>query len=167
MKKLILLLIGAIIGFAICYYYFNSQTQTEKSMANPPKGVITPAEAKVLDAAFDSRHQLISDSIVRRPDNRSAWWSLQDMRDYLSYADQQARDLGYTMDGVRVYLGAHANEGKEVGYTTVFIAPTGSKNVSEGGMVNMAQGGSGDIPGGSPLNDGSNGFPPNANYPNN
>ena len=55
-------------------------------MAQPPRGVITPAEAKTLDQAFDSRHQLISNSIVKRPDNRSSWYSLQDMRDYLDYA---------------------------------------------------------------------------------
>lgn len=167
MKRLFLLILGAIIGFGICYYFFNSKTQTEEPMAQPPKGVITPAQAETLDQAFDSRHQLISDSIVKRPDNRSSWYSLQDMRDYLDYAESQAKGLGYQMDGVRIYLGAHADEGPKVGYTTMFLVPTGTRNVSEGGMVPSMQGPSGDIPGGDGLNNGGDGNPPQANYPNN
>ena len=46
MKKLILLLLGVAIGFGLCYFYFNSN-QTEEAMTKPPRGVITPAEAKV------------------------------------------------------------------------------------------------------------------------
>ncbi len=163
MKKIVLLLFGIAIGFGICYFYFNNETTTE-SMTKP-KGVITPAEAKVLDQAFNSRHQLISDSIVKRPDNRSAWWSLADMRDYLNYAEAQTKDLGYTMDGVRVYLGAHADVKGEVGYTTMFFAPTGYKSVAEGNMLGSSLQGKGDISGGDGLNAGSDGNPPSANYP--
>ncbi|MBT8267139.1 MAG: hypothetical protein KJO41_07515 [Bacteroidia bacterium] len=166
MKKLLLLLLGLALGIAICYLFINPK-DTKEALAKPPAGVITPSEAKTLDAAFNSRHQLISDSIVKRPDNRSSWYSLQDMRDYLSYAEGQARDLGYTMDGVRIYLGAHANEGNQVGYTTMFLVPTGTKKVSEGGMITINMQDSGDIPGGSGFNNGGNGYPPNANYPNN
>jgi len=52
------------------------------------------------------------------------------MRDYLNYAENESKDLGYTMDGVRVYLGAHATT-KEVGYTTIFLVPTGVENTSQ------------------------------------
>ena len=57
MKKLILLLLGIAVGFGLGYFYFNSNS-TEEDMANRPKGVITPAEAKVLDTAFNNKHQL-------------------------------------------------------------------------------------------------------------
>ena len=130
-----------------------------------PKGLITPAEAKALDKAFDSRHQLISDSIVKRPDNRSSWYSLEDMRAYLNLAEAEAKTAGYTMDGIRVYLGAHADDGNDVGYTTMFFIPTGTKNQSEGSMINMNLRKSGDIPGGNGLNGGDDGDPPPANYP--
>ncbi|WP_452227776.1 hypothetical protein [Lacinutrix sp. MEBiC02404] len=129
-----------------------------------PKGIITPQEAKVLDKAFDSRHQLISDSIVGRPDNRSAWWSLEDIEGFIEHAKAQSEKLGYDMNGIRVYLGAHADEGKMVGYTTMFMVPTGNASLSEGKVLS-APPGNGDIPGGSGLNDASGGEPPSANYP--
>lgn len=53
------------------------------------------------------------------------------MRNYLNYAENESKDLGYTMDGVRVYLGAHATT-KEVGYTTMFLVSTGVENISQG-----------------------------------
>jgi len=164
MKKIILLLLGIAIGFGICYFYFNNETTTE-SMTKP-KGVITPAEAKVLDQAFSLRHQLISDSIVKQPDNRSSWYSLTDLRDYLNYAENQAKELGYTMDGVRVYLGAHPTVKGQVGYTTMFFIPTGYESVAEGNMLGFStRGGGKDIPGGGGMNAGGDGDPPGANYP--
>ena len=163
MKKLILLLLGIAIGFALSYFYFNN-SKNEESMATP-KGLITPAEAEVLDKAFDTRHQLISDSIVKRPDNRSSWYSLEDMRDFLTLAENEANTAGYTMDGIRIYLGAYPDEGTEVGYTTMFFIPTGTKNTSEGNMINMQPSGSNDIPGANGLNYGEEGDPPESNYP--
>ncbi|MCX7547420.1 hypothetical protein OS188_05565 [Xanthomarina sp. F1114] len=165
MKKLSLLILGVIIGALVTYYFFsNCETKTQVTIV-APKGLITSEEARVLDAAFDKRHALISDSIVRRPDNRSAWWSLKDMRDYLNYAENESKELGYTMDGVRVYLGAYPTD-REVGYTTMFLVPTGVENISQGNstLINMLPPGGGDIPGGG-LNGGQPGMPPPANYP--
>ena len=161
MKKLLLLLFGFAIGFLVAYFYCCKINSTE-NMATP-KGLITSAEAKTLDNAFNSRHQLISDSIVGRPDNRSAWWSLDDIQSYITYAKNQATELGYDMNGIRVYLGAHPDTEKEVGSTTVFMVPTGDPSVSEGGM--KAATGNNDIPGGDGLNDGTDGDPVGANYP--
>ncbi len=166
MKNFFVFLVGALMGAAIVYFLYN-KTSTEEIVADP-KGIITPDEAKVLDQAFNSRHQLISDSIVKRPDNRSSWYSLSDVRSYLSIAEKQATDLGYTMDGVRIYLGAHPDTTNEVGYTTMFFVPTGTKNLAEGSMslfnFNFAAP-SPDIPGGDGLNGGEGGDPPSANYP--
>ena len=86
------------------------------------------------------------------------------MRTYLDFAESEAKGLGYIMDGVRVYLGAHPDE-KEVGYTTMFFIPTGTKSLSEGSMINLSLQKSGDVIGGSGLNGGENGIPPGANYP--
>ncbi|HLV39657.1 hypothetical protein [Xanthomarina sp.] len=176
MKKFSLLILGILIGGFATYFLVpnsgESQIQAPDASAKSfmaqiaaPKGLITPDEAKALDGAFNDRHALISESIVKRPDNRSAWWSLEDMQNYLKYAENESKELGYTMDGVRVYLGAYPTE-KEVGYTTMFIVPTGHKNLSRGSSAffNMAAPG-GDIPGGSGLNKGEPGMPPLANYP--
>lgn len=167
MKKIMYVLLGAALGVLGSYLYCsNCQVAETPPEVVAPRGIITPAEATALDQAFNTRHELISDSIVGRPDNRSSWYSLQDMKDYLSYAESQAKDLGYTMDGIRVYLGAHATVDSVPGYTTLFFIPTGSEAVSEGSTAPLsARTGSGDIPGGNGLNDGGLGDPPSANYP--
>ena len=168
MKNVLLLLVGAIIGGLATFYLCPecSSEGLEPPEIIKPKGVISPKEAMTLDKAFDSRHRLISDSIVRRPDNRSSWYSLDDMRNYLTYAENQAKELGYTMDGVRVYLGAHKDVDSVVGYTTMFFIPTGYKNIAEGSSSFMTRPPKGnDIDGGDGLDDGGEGDPPSANYP--
>ena len=165
MKKIVTLVLGFLLG-ALAMYYYSNQSLGESEAIVKPKGVITSAEAKTLDQAFNTRHELISDSIVKRPDNRSSWWSLEDMRDYLNYAEKESLELGYTMNGVRVYLGAYPTN-KEVGYTTMFMVPTGNLNVSEGGMslLNSRRGSNPDVPNAPGLNHGDGGNPPGANFP--
>ena len=126
-----------------------------------PKGLITPAEAKTLNDAYSARHQVISNRVTMRPDNRSSWYSLQDLQDFLSSAASQASELGYEMDGIRIYCGAYPDENGEVGLSTSFIVPTGTP-IEGGGEGN---GGSGDIQGANGLNKGGQGDPPGANYP--
>ncbi len=170
MRKIGLVLIGIVIGALGSYFYFSGEN-VESSMAKQvivkPKGLINPQTAEGLSQGFNSRHRLISDSIVKRPDNRSSWWSLQDLRNYLNYAENQAIDLGYTMNGVRLYLGAHPKANERAGLTTMFFAPTGSVSISESSMFyfGMQKEDNGDIPGAEALNRGSDGWPPNASYP--
>ena len=132
-----------------------------------PKGLVKPGEAKALDRAYNLKHRIINDSLFKghkRSDNRSSWWSIEDIQSYINYAENQAGELGYRMDGLRVYLGSHPNAHGETGLTTMFIVPTGTKNTSKGSLFPF-QGGSGDIEGGDGLNMGGQGDPPGANYP--
>lgn len=166
MKQFVVFLLGALAGAAVVYFVCCKVDLADGIIE--PKGLIAPEQAKILDEAFNSRHQLISDSIVKRPDNRSSWYSLTDMRNYLDYAENKSKDLGYTMDGIRVYLGAYPDTANEVGYTTMFFIPTGTKNMAEGSMTmfhwNMAAS-SPDITGAPGFNMGTPGNPPSANYP--
>ncbi len=120
-----------------------------------PKGAISPEEAKALNDAYTARHAVIS-NFIKRQDNRSAWFSLEDLEAYLTQAKKDHPD----MDGVRIYMGAYPDEGGQVGYTTAFIVPTAPDSLGKDG-----KGGSGDIQDGSGLNYGGQGDPPNANYP--
>jgi len=169
MKNFGLLLFGILIGALAMYFYCCKEDKMESMEAiAPPKGLISPTEARTLDQAFNLRHQLISDSIVGKPngDNRSSWYALEDINNYIKYADSQATSLGYTLNGLRVYLGAHASTPKEVGLTTMFFAPTGYKTTAEGNMISFSmRQGNPDIPGGNGLNGGREGNPPGANYP--
>jgi len=141
MKKPVLLLLGIAIGIGVSYFYFNRQeaatTSEEATMVRAivkPKGVITPAQAKVLNNKWSDTRENAMDSIISRisqgrikKDNRSSWWSLEDIKDYLANAENQAESLGYTMNGIRIYQGVYegnAPNGK-ADYATLFWVPTG------------------------------------------
>ena len=167
MKKLVLLILGFILGALAMYFYCCKQEPEALTTSAPPKGIITPAEAMVLDKAYDTRYNLISDSIVTRKggDNRSSWFSIDEMETFLLYAANQAGELDYTLTGIRIYAGAEPSDAQGAGYTTFFMMPTGSKNTSHGSMFMLQGGGKGDIIGGNGLNHGTEGQPPGANYP--
>jgi hypothetical protein len=133
-----------------------------------PKGLIKPNEAIALDQAYNLRHRIVSDSLfsnTKTGDNRSSWWSIEEIQNYINHAENQAGELGYTMDGLRVYLGAYPDIKGEAGLTTMFFVPTGILNTSQGSMFPMPQDGSGDIKGADGLNFGGHGNPPGVNYP--
>ncbi|SDS49251.1 hypothetical protein SAMN04515667_2297 [Formosa sp. Hel1_31_208] len=172
MKKLGSIILGFIIGVGGMYYYtqyYGEPAVTDALAPMTPKGIVKPNEIKSLTQAYNSRYDTISSVFFRGVeggDNRSSWYSLTDLENYLELAANQAEDLGYTMDGVRLYLGAHPAVKNAPGYTTILFVPTGTKNMSEGNMLYLNyQVGSPDIPGGDGLDHGSNGIPPSANYP--
>jgi len=170
MKKLVLLILGFILGALAMYFYCkNNQLNIDDMAETPtPKGIISPAEIKVLTEAYNPRYEAINDSIfrgVKGGDNRSSWYSLEDLSNFLTLAEKQASDLKYTMDGVRLYLGAHPAVGNVPGYTTLLFVPTGYPMGEEGAVFGAKQGGNGDIPGGNGLDMGEQGKPPGANYP--
>lgn len=123
-------------------------------------GLISPEEAKELDANYTERYNLISRDITKRNDNRSTWFAIEDLEAYLEHAKKQAIKLGYELNGIRIYNGAYKNENSKVGYSTVFLVPTADNSLGKDG-----NGGGGDIDGGDGLNRGSAGNPPGANYP--
>lgn len=166
MRNFLILIVGVLIG-AVAMYLYCCQPTSEVSVTTP-KGLITADQMKQLDQAYNPRHRLISDSIVNRAggDNRSSWYDLDEVRNYLNYAEKEAEKLGYTMDGIRVYLGAHPDQNGQAGYTTMFFVPTGRSNQAVASMFSFSMADdSGDIPGGGGLNHGGQGDPPEANYP--
>ena len=140
------------------------------SETSTPRGIIKPDAIKTLTEAYDARYDSIGKTVfkdVKGGDNRSSWYSIEDVRSYLDSAEAQAKALKYNMDGVRIYLGAHPIVGDTPGYTTLLFVPTGTPMTSEGNMLNFAKqgGNSNDIPGGNGLDNGGSGKPPSANYP--
>lgn len=171
MKKLALLILGIILGACAMYFYFHNDKNNEDMAEIPtPPGLVKPSEIQVLTKAYDARYDSISNQFfkgVAGGDNRSSWYSIEDLENYLALAKKQAGELGYTMNGVRLYLGAHPTVDNIPGYTTLLMVPTGYQNSSEGNMIEGPQkgGGNNDIPGGDGLDKGSDGVPPAANYP--
>lgn len=164
MKNFGSLILGIFLGALCMYFYLNNNKEKGLNPIIKPRGVISSEAAMVLDSTYNSRYNLISDSIVKRPDNRSTWWSIEDISNYIVYAKSEANSLGYSLDGLRVYLGAYPTVKDTVGYTTMFIVPTGSlskDNDSIGFRTDLKH----DIKDIDPLNMGSGGNPPNSNYP--
>mgnify|MGYP001115486838 CR=1 FL=1 len=169
MKKFSLLILGILIGAFATYFLCPSCSVDDTEVAIvKPNGVISIAEAIALDKNWTDTRKKAVDSVAGKADNRSAWYSFDDMYNYLSYAKQECKDLGYDMDGVRIYLGVYgdnAPKGK-AGYTTMFIVPTGTVSLSKGSSLpSLLPPDSGDVPNGPPLDKGSAGDPPPANYP--
>ncbi|GAB4162231.1 MAG: hypothetical protein Tsb0033_20980 [Winogradskyella sp.] len=163
MKKLLTLLVGLVLGIAGTYYYLSTNQNLEEM--TKPKGLITPTQIEALDKAYNSRHAIISDSLIKTPDNRSSWYSIEEIEAYIAYAKQQADSLGYTLDGLRLYAGAYPDSKEGPGLMTMFFVPTGYQNVSEGSILPTTQGGGNDLEGADGLNFGKKGDPPSANYP--
>ncbi|WP_460219114.1 hypothetical protein [Psychroserpens sp. MEBiC05023] len=169
MKKLGPIILGIIIGAIAMYFYFHNNKHVD-SMSNTttPAGIISPGEIETLTKAYDVRYQAINDAIFRgveSGDNRSSWYSLEDLRSFLELAEKQASELGYTMNGVRLYPGAHPALKERPGYSTFLFVPTGYENTSQGGMMKSMQPSNNDIPGANGFDRGEHGDPPSANYP--
>jgi len=174
MKKLGTLILGLIFGFLICYLFVcNQEADTSETGANveestlePPKGLIDSATAESMSKAYNPRQEAIT-RFLGDEDNVSSWYSIDDVRSYLAFAEKEATEKGYTLNGIRLYLGVKPPI-SEKALTTLFIVSTGTPNKSQGSMINLSMlQGSGDIPGGSGLDQGGNGIPPKANYPQN
>ncbi len=171
MKNFGLLVLGIILG-ALAMYFFCQNFGTDDEPLEPlaPKGIINPSEIKTLTQAYNPRYDTITKIFFRGidgGDNRSSWYSLEDLRGYLDFAENEAKNNKQTMDGVRLYLGAHPTEDNRPGFTTLIFVPTGITNTSKGTMLNLnfQGGGSPDLNGGSGLNAGGHGNPPGINYP--
>ena len=167
MKNFGLLILGIILGALAMYYYTNKDLDVSIPPISQPSGIVTPDEMKAMDQAYNVRYAIINDSLFKdskEKDNRSSWYKLEDIENYLVYAKDQAKSKGYILDGLRVYLGAYPDTNSEKGLTTLFFSPTGYMNKSEGSVFFLQDGGD-DIPGANGLNRAGHGHPPSANYP--
>ncbi|WP_274474631.1 hypothetical protein [Mangrovimonas aestuarii] len=120
---------------------------------------ITVAEATDLSDNWTNTRQAAVDRAAGKPDNRSVWCSLDDLRQFLDDAENEAKANGYDMDGVRIYLGVYGEEqlADKAGYTTMFLTATGKKTDTTDPTQDLT-----DI---DPFNDGMGGNPPQATYP--
>ncbi len=182
MKKLGLLILGGLIGAFATYYFCPRELPSVPvdyldGPFEKPLGLIKPENAKQLNDNWTKYREPAVDSCISmqsggkiKVDNRSSWWSLKDIRNYLKFAKKYSDSTGYKMTGIRVYLGVYGDDApkKKKDFTTMFIVPTGHKKTSKGSVLPVnnisANRDNGDL-GTPPLNDGANGLPPGAGYP--
>ena len=183
MKNFLLFIIGLILGFLVCYFINkDAEIEDEPEMVEEtdmvveepvqeekiakPSGLVTPDEMRAMSKGYDTRYDFVTQGL-KREDNRSSWYSLENIKAYLAYADSASTSQGYKFDGIRLYLGVHETEQGKPENTTLFISPTGQRMVGEGSFFNFNGffAGSGDIPSVDGLNDGDDGDPPPGTYP--
>ncbi|MFK7833790.1 MAG: hypothetical protein AB8B52_10970 [Winogradskyella sp.] len=170
MKNFGLLIVGIVLG-ALAMYAYSSKNEVDMmeapQMVKPPSGIISPAKIKSMTQAYNQRYDIINDSLFKGSktgDNRSSWYKLEDIEQFLRYAKEQANANKKTLDGLRLYLGAYPDANGEKGLTTLLFVPTGYDGTSEGNFFSL-QGGGNDLNGSDGLNFGGQGKPPGANYP--
>jgi len=140
MKKLSYIILGFIIGGFATYYFCPRQVDEGGMEIVKPKGLITPDQAKALNNNWTKYRKAAVDSAARRQgreiDNRSTWWSVKNIENYIAYSKQQTDSLGYSITGLRVYLGVYgANAGRtKKDLTTMFIVPTIKNSTSKASM---------------------------------
>lgn len=166
MKKLGPIILGIIIGALLTYYFCPrpiNELPTAVAKKGIPKDTISVAEAKLYSANWAKNNETKIDSTLEvegsKKKMQSVWWSLDDVNEYLAYAKAKSDTLGYTMTGVRIYLGNYGNTKKVIkkNRNTMFIVPTGPRNTSKASSLNinfLVK--EGDIPA-PPLNEGSGG----------
>ena len=188
MKKLAFVLFGVLIGVIGSHLMNQNDTpqeiieqnimdvpDTEQSqlmedqVPAKPKGLITPEEGKLLSNNYSPRHAIVSKAL-KMEDNRSVWFSIDELDTYIKYAKYETDIIlkgENKMNGIRMYLGAYPDKSKEYdGYTTMFLVPTYDSTISKGNFMPFQDdSGPSDVPGGSPLNMGHGGTPPQASYP--
>lgn len=114
-----------------------------------PSGKISASQAKTLSDNWTTFRKAANDTAAGQPDNRSSWYSLEDMEAFIAMIKDENSDV----NGVRCYLGVDTSE-SEKGMTTVFMVPTKSD-----------RGKNKDISGANGMDMGENGNPPSASYP--
>ncbi|MFD1613749.1 hypothetical protein [Gelatiniphilus marinus] len=140
MKKLSYIILGIIIGALATYYYCPRQIDDGATEIVKPKGVITPDQAMALNNNWTKYRKAAVDSAAARQgreiDDRSTWWSIKNIENYIAYSKKQTDSLGYTITGLRVYLGVYGeNAGRtKRNLTTMFVVPTVKKAKDKASM---------------------------------
>lgn len=103
----------------------------EETVIKPPAQTITAEEANRLEETYKQTRAGILNDTLGYEDTREFWFSLDSVKKYIAFVEQEATRMGKTNLGLRIYLGAYPAQGDypDPGYSTVFIVPT-AKNTN-------------------------------------
>lgn len=161
MRGITYTILGVIIGALLMYYFCPRLQQTSESFVEP-NGIITVEQAEMLSDNWTKFRKPVVDSAAqkqgREQDDRSTFWNIDDIQNYIRYAKKSSDSLGYTMTGMRVYLGVYGEDAdkNKKNLTTMFIVPTGHKTISKASTLNFSFQSNDNLPV-PPLNKGAGG----------
>ena len=128
---------------------------------------ISSAEAYSLNQNFVKTRSKAIDVAIGKKDAISCWFSIEELKEYIDFVEQEGKAKGIAVNGLRIYFGAYAKNEKtpsKSNLSTVFFIPTQSKknSVPENEFLAPPTTDITEIDG---LNDGQYGDPPSAVYP--
>ena len=137
-----------------------------EKIIDPPQQVISIEEANRFEEEFKNTRSAVLDSVLGFQDTRDFWFSLDTIKKYITYVEQQGKLKGKENLGIRIYYAAYPTNGNypDPGYATVFLVPTAQEqglDVQKGFLPISEDDLNQNIDGLSPLNYGGGGIPPN------
>lgn len=129
---------------------------------------ITSAEAKELNQSFVKTRGIAIDIAIKKKDALSSWFSIDELKEFIATVEQEGKDKGVTVNGIRIYFGAYPKDDKKPkkdNLSTVFLVPTQPyKGLMQKDAAEVTEGGN-DIEDLGGLNGGEMGDPPSKTYP--
>lgn len=132
-------------------------------------------EAQILNQNFEKTRSKKLNKIVKNEEGHahdkdavSSWFSLDQLKEYIAYIEEQGKSKDITVNGIRIYFGAYSEKDKDKdkkGLSTVFLVPTQSKIGAQQKDGLAGEEGGSDITDIDGMNNGGLGQPPSAVYP--
>ena len=129
---------------------------------------ITAKQAKELNQNFVKTRSKAIKKAIGKNDALSTWFSIDELKKFIYDVEEEGKAQKITVNGIRVYFGAYPKDDavkKKDNMSTVFMVPTqpfASSLQKNGGDEDE---GGDDIEGMGGLNMGTQGDPPDSEYP--
>lgn len=121
---------GSLIVAVIVLAFFLFRSCDKKYEA--PTQLITLEQAKSLNKNYLEQRSPLIEVGINRIDANAAWYSIEELENYLHYAKAEAKKNDKEISGIRFYLGVYPNDPAtyqdRAGLTTVFLSPTVKRN---------------------------------------
>lgn len=101
-------------------------------MTNITNKLISEIKAKELCDNYDTK-AINNKNIIGKDDNRSSWFSIVDLKAYITYIENEAKTKNINIDGIRLYMGAYSNNKADVAkkkLSTIFLTATTNDNIA-------------------------------------
>ncbi len=126
-----------IIVLLLLFIFWKFYNQPEPTIPEKPTQTISYEYANTLeDEYIKTRWNILNDTLnLRMPDGRPAvdtrefLFSLDTLKQYIEYVEYNAKKMGYTNLGIRIYNAAYPKDttSPDPGFSTVFLMPAGEK----------------------------------------
>jgi hypothetical protein len=97
-----------------------------------PKQLIPKELAKELNSNYIKERSELITKALGIEDANAAWYSIEELENYLSYAKAEGERQGIKVNGIRFYLGVYPKDTtkykEKAGLTTIFLTPTMSRD---------------------------------------